>query len=59
MFIGFIPFVFLLAAAVLSLRGETHHRAQATWLVAAVLVVIWAVYHGSHHWSVLRTLSAW
>lgn len=57
MFIGFIPFLAAFAAALLSLRNE--RLARAAWGVSALLLVAWAVFHGSHHMPVLSTYGSW
>ncbi|WP_426162403.1 hypothetical protein [Pseudoduganella sp. R-34] len=59
MFIGFIPFIFLCAATVLSLRPNARTVAQCMWLLSILMIVIWGVYHGSHHMPLFRTLSSW
>lgn len=57
MFFGFIPFLSAFIAIVVSFRDERGGR--AAWGVTAVLVVVWACFHGSHHLSVLSTYGSW
>lgn len=59
MFIGFIPFLIIAFAALLSLNPRRQQAARALWLVSMALIVIWTVFHGTHHLPMLRTLSAW
>lgn len=57
MFMGFIPFLVAFGAALLSLRDE--RLARLAWGAAALLLAVWAIYHGSHHLPVLSTYGAW
>lgn len=57
MFMGFIPFLVALVAALLSLRHE--RQARAAWGVSIALLAIWAILHGSHHMPLLSTYGAW
>lgn len=57
MFIGFIPVMFAVLAAIASCRNLA--LARWVWGVCALLVACWATYHGSHHLSDLKQLGAW
>lgn len=57
MFIGFIPVMFAVVAIVGGRKSVV--VARVLWGVCALLVVCWALYHGSHHLSDLKQLGAW
>jgi hypothetical protein len=58
MLMGFIPVGVALISLIATLRGRA---APARWLWSATigLVLLWTVYHGSHHLSLLSTYAAW
>ena len=57
MFIGFVPFVVALVAAVLSLRSQS--LARGAWYFTIFLMAIWGIFHGSYHFELLSTFGAW
>ncbi|VII91659.1 hypothetical protein [Pseudomonas sp. FG-3G] len=57
MFYGFIPVLFAVVAMVLGRNSAV--RARLLWAVCALLVVVWATWHGSHHLAQLQELSSW
>lgn len=57
MFIGFIPVLVAFAAVMTSLRNPGN--ARILWTVCALLVVVWTVFHGSHHMPDLSKLGSW
>ncbi|AFQ51151.1 MULTISPECIES: hypothetical protein [Burkholderia] len=57
MFIGFIPVLVAFAATITSLRNQKN--ARLLWMVCALLVVVWTVFHGSHHMADLSKLGSW
>lgn len=57
MFIGFIPVLFALVATLASFKNLA--LARALWIVCAILVVIWTIWHGAHHLSDLKQLGSW
>jgi 4-amino-4-deoxy-L-arabinose transferase-like glycosyltransferase len=57
MFIGFIPVLVAFAAALTSLRNP--RSARVLWIICALLVTSWTVFHGRHHVPDLMTLGSW
>jgi hypothetical protein len=57
MFIGFIPVLVGTFAAFASFRNVA--LARSLWVVCAILVSAWTIFHGSHHMSDLRQLGSW
>lgn len=57
MFIGFIPVLVGFVAALTSLRNEK--AARILWFLCALLVVVWTIFHGSHHLPDLKKLGSW
>lgn len=57
MFIGFIPVLLAFAAVMTSLRNPGN--ARILWVACALLVVVWTVFHGSHHMPDLSKLGSW
>lgn len=57
MFIGFIPFLIATIAVGQSLYDE--RRARLLWGGSALMLILWATWHGSHHGAQLGMLAAW
>lgn len=57
MFIGFIPVLFALVAALASLRNQ--RVARFLWLFCTLLITVWSTFHGKHHLPELLELGSW
>lgn len=58
MFLGFIPFLIPALALLMSFRGADR-AARALWWVSLLILVVWALHHGSHHVPQFATYGAW